>query len=304
MTLICKCGLEFGSLYHRRQHALNCETNEYQCTCGNRFLTQKGLGLHKHKCDPDMLKIENEKSFVDEIENIESKQELYTFACKYLAKLNHCNGNTLADKIKKFCKNRLKIYLESMPDRDLYCYLSGNEIRKCEICNAECKMISFRGHFFQFCSRKCHLKWRSQRQSENNTVHRIRDRKTWSNNISKRLKLAIAEGRFTPDVTNSWCNSRRIVEINGRTVCVRSSWEEKFLLMNPTFEYEKTRIPYIDKYGQQRTYIVDFTDSEGNLYEIKPSSKIGENSEKILAAREFCKQRNVQFNLITENELQ
>jgi hypothetical protein len=70
--------------------------------------------------------------------------------------------------------------------------------------------------------------------------------------------------------------------------------------MNPTFSYEITRIPYVDSFGKSRVYIVDFTDSDGNLYEIKPSSKVGESSEKILAARAFCEQNNLKFHLITE----
>lgn len=100
-------------------------------------------------------------------------------------------------------------------------------------------------------------------------------------------------GKFTPNVTNSWCHSRRKVILEDRTVNVRSLWEEKFLLMNPTFSYEITRIPYVDSFGKSRVYIVDFTDSDGNLYEIKPSSKVGESSEKILAARTFCEKNNL-----------
>jgi hypothetical protein len=238
-----------------------------------------------------------------------TKKEQFAFLLENMLKISHENQqlkHTL-NKSQRMCISLQKRNIE-IPNftthEDIRKFFTG-ESGTCEICENDCKLDSnnISKGFKQFCSSKCHMKWRSIRQSENNTVNRIKDRKTWGEKISKRLKLAIAEGRFTPNVTNSWCHSMRIVEVGDRTVKVRSSWEEKFLLANPAFLYEKVRIPYIDMYGESRTYIVDFSDSEGNLYEIKPSSKIGECSEKIAAAKMYCEKNNLKFFLVTEKEL-
>lgn len=145
------------------------------------------------------------------------------------------------------------------------------------------------------------MRWRSNRQRINNSVYKIKDREKWINNLSKSIKTAIHTGKFTPPITNSWCRSRISVNVNNITVNVRSSWEAFFLLKNPTFLYEKIRIPYIDVYGNNRMYIVDFVDDDGNLYEIKPTSLIGNNHEKIKAAEEYCSNNNISFNIIDDD---
>lgn len=177
-----------------------------------------------------------------------------------------------------------------------------NESGSCEICGNDCKLKdnNIKAGFKQFCSHDCEMTWRSKRQSENNTIHRLRDRKKWSEMVSKRMKTAIAEGRFTPNVMNSWCNSRIKVKINEVLVNVRSSWEAYFQLKNPSFLYEKIRIPYINLRGEKRTYIVDFVDLDGDLYEIKPSSNIGNSSEKFIAAKNYADTNNIKFHIITE----
>jgi len=230
-----------------------------------------------------------------------SKSILCGKEAKNLRKNGLNNSEILALHLRQFDINiQVSTYFQ------LRVKLTG-DFKKCEICNKNQTKLknanTLHSVFNQFCSRECEMKWRSIRQSENNTVNRIKDRKKWVNNISIRIKKSILEGKFTPQVTNSWCHSRRKVILEDRTVNVRSSWEEKFLLKNPTFLYEKTRIPYIDVNGNERIYIVDFTDLLGNIYEIKPASKIGENSEKIKAAKEYANVNNVKFFLITENEL-
>ena len=187
--------------------------------------------------------------------------------------------------------------------QELRFFLTG-EKGECEVCKNETLLKNARlmnGPFNQFCSKECEMKWRSKRQMENNTVYRIKDRKKWKDSLSVSAKNAIAEGRFTPNVTNSWCNSRISIVINDKIVNVRSSWEAYFLLKNPDLGYEKIRIPYIDSDGKKHSYIVDFVDARGNLYEIKPSSNIGKSSEKFLAAEKYCRDKNVEFNIITED---
>jgi hypothetical protein len=235
--------------------------------------------------------------------------EQFNFLLKNMSKLSHENQDLAKQGFNK--SQRLCLTLRNY-DIEIPIFDSHEDIRKffteekgeCEICASSCKLNSnnIKNGFKQFCSIECQLKWRSKRQSKNNTIHRLKDRKKWSENVSARLKKAIAEGRFTPHVSNSWCHSRRKVVIGERVVNVRSTWEEKFLLANPTFDYEKTRIQYIDLHGVQRTYIVDFTDKDGNLYEIKPTSKVGECNEKILAAIKYAAEKNVTFNLVTEKD--
>lgn len=178
------------------------------------------------------------------------------------------------------------------------------ETGNCGICGKQTKLknaMTLNSMFNQFCSRECELKWRSNRQKENNTSNRIKDRKKWKENLSKKLKQSIIDGKFTPDVTNSWCNSRIKVKVRNIVINVRSSWEAYFQLKNPSFLYEKIRIPYMGIDGKSHSYIVDFVDDFGNLYEIKPSSNIGASSEKFLAAKEYCENNNVFFNIITED---
>jgi hypothetical protein len=241
-----------------------------------------------------------------------TKKESFEYLLSNITKLSH--ENSQLSKKGKNRSERLCITLQKhgieIPE-----FRTHEEIRRwftgekgdCEICGKLCNLDSsnIKNGFKQFCSSKCHMLWRSERQKQNNTINRMlpEKRAEWSRNISIRVKKSIIDGKFTPCVTNSWCNSRRKVVLDDRVVHVRSSWEEKFLLKNPTFLYEKTRIPYIDMQGNSRIYIVDFTDLEGNLYEIKPSSKIGENSEKIKAAKSYAKFHNVKFFLITEKDL-
>lgn len=120
--------------------------------------------------------------------------------------------------------------------------------------------------------------------------------------ISEKIKLRIAEGTFTPCVTNSWAKSRCI--FNGTPY--RSSFELMFKLIHKdTVEYETTRIKYYFE-NSWRNYIVDFTDhSEKILYEIKPTSELLD--EKVLAkhkaADAWCVVNGYSYVFITEKYL-
>jgi len=239
-----------------------------------------------------------------------TKLEQFNFLLDNISKLSHRNQNLKKDGFNK--AQRLCITLNEI-NITVPIYERYEDIRKyftdedgiCIICGKDSTLSNnnLRLGFRKCCSKTCFYKDISNRQKSDNTIHRVKDKKRWSEMVSKRMKLAIAEGRFTPNVTNSWCNSRIPVCINSKIINVRSSWEAYFLLKNPNFYYEKTRIPYIDNKGVSRNYIVDFTDKFGNLYEIKPSSKVGENSEKVNAAKKYAKQNKIDFNLITEDIL-
>jgi hypothetical protein len=90
--------------------------------------------------------------------------------------------------------------------------------------------------------------------------------------LSLTIKTKILNGTFTPNITNSWTRKNIELDIGGVKIKFRSSWEAAYVILNPTHQYEKIRIPY-ELNGVIKTYIVDFADFENNiLYEIKPTS--------------------------------
>lgn len=123
--------------------------------------------------------------------------------------------------------------------------------------------------------------------------------------LSRIMKQKIASGEFTPCITNSWANSRCRICIDGYTKFYRSSWDAAFQILNPNFEYEKVRIPYVSPIDNQwHNYIVDFVDENNKiLYEIKPSSN--KSSKIVLAkekyAKEWCNREGYTFKFISED---
>ena len=117
------------------------------------------------------------------------------------------------------------------------------------------------------------------------------------------MKERIASGAFTPPVTNSWCKSRLVVEIQGKSVPCRSSWDAAFHIVNPNFLYEDVRISYTFD-GRERNYIVDFHDSDNRiLYEIKPDCNKSEPIviAKEAAALEWCDKNGYKFEFVSES---
>lgn len=116
--------------------------------------------------------------------------------------------------------------------------------------------------------------------------------------MSDRMKGKILNNEFTPNIHNRLTHFSCI--INGKKY--RSSWEGYFALKNPTYEYEKLRIPYeID--GMKKIYIVDFISFEDKkVCEVKPSSlfngKIMQCKEKALLL--WCKENNFNYERISE----
>jgi len=119
---------------------------------------------------------------------------------------------------------------------------------------------------------------------------------------SIRMKKLIAEGKFTPCITNSWTRWKSFVEIDGVIKKFRSSWEAVFYLLNPHLEYEKRRIQYKND-ESYRNYIVDFEDSNNKiLYEIKPINLKDnyKNTIKIKAAQQWCKDNQYEYRIISD----
>jgi hypothetical protein len=159
----------------------------------------------------------------------------------------------------------------------------------------------------KFCSKKCLYKWRSKNMiGEKNNFHKVSKERQLA--IGKengiRLKRMIADGTFTPCVTNSWAKSRCIVQFmrNDKMTQVkcRSSWDAYFQIKNPKLKYEKIRIPYVYE-NTISNYIVDFVDEDKKiLYEIKPDSfrETEKNITKFNAAKQWCNENNYSFIII------
>jgi len=88
------------------------------------------------------------------------------------------------------------------------------------------------------------------------------------------MKLKIKRGEFTPCITNSFSGSKTYIIKNNQNICMRSSWDAMFQLLNPDFLYEKIRVPYLSSIDNKiHIYIIDFVDEKNKiLYEVKPQS--------------------------------
>lgn len=144
------------------------------------------------------------------------------------------------------------------------------------------------------CSKKCYYK--------------VLEFGLYDKNIEKQsstMKNKILNGEFTPNITNSWANSKIKIKLDGKAF--RSSWEAYFyifMLDKQFIEYEKLRLLYYDtEVNKMRTYITDFIDEENKiLYEIKPfCDTISINTiNKEKAALKWCKENNYEYIFITE----
>ena len=163
---------------------------------------------------------------------------------------------------------------------------------------------------YKFCEESsCNYKSISERQiGFNNTCHRMTEETFNSMCIknSLKMKLNIKEGRFIPNITNSWAKSRCEISfirdnkiVNMKT---RSTWEAYFQLFNTNLLYEKVVIPYFYK-GIEYNYIVDFVDYVDKiLYEIKPLSNKDNDIVKVKTkyGRRWCKLNGYKYILITD----
>jgi hypothetical protein len=163
---------------------------------------------------------------------------------------------------------------------------------------------------YKFCENvECNYKSISERQlGDNNTSHRMT--KETLNSMRKKnsinMKRLIREGKFIPNITNSWSNSRCEISFirNNKTINMktRSTWEAYFQLYNKDLLYEKIVIPYKYK-GEEHNYIIDFVDYKNNiLYEVKPLSNKNDNKVKVKIkyAKKWCKLNGYKFILITD----
>lgn len=116
---------------------------------------------------------------------------------------------------------------------------------------------------------------------------------------SIKMKEKILSGVFTPNTKNS----RTHWELSYNGYKFRSSWELVWFALNPSFEFEKLRIPYFFN-GIRKIYIVDFIDYiNKSIVEIKPKEHL--TSAKFLAKQksviEWAKINDYNFVIITQD---
>lgn len=251
----------------------------------------------------------NRDKKIDEIRYIKSlkdKDEIYKFISDNIFKFNCITNLSESERITKMINEyHFNIDNNVTSWKDLYDYLKG-PIKCTNInCVNESKFNKFTHGYYKFCSDECLHKWRSYNmEGDKNNFHKVSTdvRKRISAENSKRMKMMIAEGTFTPNITNSWARSRCNINLNGNNIKLRSSWEAYFQLHNPTYKYEALRIPY--KYKDVwHNYIIDFIDDNGKcIYEIKPISE--SNKGKIKAKRNAAIKwaQDNQYNYIEINE--
>lgn len=121
---------------------------------------------------------------------------------------------------------------------------------------------------------------------------------------SKTMRKMIVDGRFTPNITNSWTHWNAAINIDGNIKRFRSSWEACFYLSNPYLEYETIRVPYVNENNKCKITIVDFYDRKKRiLYEIKPRITFIKQQEKINAIIDYCINNNIKFIWINEKNI-
>lgn len=85
----------------------------------------------------------------------------------------------------------------------------------------------------------------------------------------------------------------------------------QWLDVNPdvqAYEYESFKIAYLSnkRTGKMRNYIPDllihYVDGSRRLVEVKPSSKVGQltNKKKLEVAKEWCDEHSVTLEIVTE----
>jgi hypothetical protein len=239
-----------------------------------------------------------------------NKSEIYNFICNNKFKI--FNSKNKDARLASFLKIN-EIFLPiSITVKNVYDYLTDSNGRYCPICNNENKFLGFLPGYSKFCSKKCLYKWRSNNMmGSNNNIHKLSPiaLKEMGKKNSKHIKEKIANGTWTPNVTNSWCYSKIKVKLlrNGvnEIIKCRSSWEAFFQLKNPNCLYEKIRIPYFYK-NNFHNYIIDFVDIDNKIiYEIKPNSeKLKErNKIKFKAAQKWAHNNNFSFIIIDNDWL-
>lgn len=253
---------------------------------------------------------------------IEDKNKIYDFIRNGKSKFIYQKTNEGKNfkLIKLLEDNNIHLSIDDLTMGGIFDYLTDHWDRKCGniLCHNIRKSIglfprrgNYCGHYgeYRFCSKKCAYEYTSERQrGANNTSHRMSDEtfKGMCIKNSIKMKQNIKEGKFIPNVTNSWAKSRcDILFLRGSETIelkTRSTWDAYFQLFNTNLFYEKLIIPYRFK-KEDHNYIVDFVDYQNKIiYEIKPNAtaKDPRNLTKARYARKWAKNNGYKFYLIKD----
>jgi hypothetical protein len=117
---------------------------------------------------------------------------------------------------------------------------------------------------------------------------------------SASMKKLIAEGKFTPAITNTWTHWNAQIEFEDGTVKkFRSSWEACFYYSNQHLAYESIRVKEVD-----RTYVSDFVDEQANImYEIKPRNRYNIEIDKMTSLQNYCTNNGLKFIWLNEGNI-
>jgi hypothetical protein len=121
-----------------------------------------------------------------------------------------------------------------------------------------------------------------------------------SKKSSATMKQLIAEGKYTPTITNTWTHWSAKIEFEDGTVKkFRSSWEACFYYSNQHLAYESIRVKEVD-----RTYVSDFVDEQANImYEIKPRNRYNVEIDKMTSLQNYCTNNGLKFIWLNEGNI-
>lgn len=247
----------------------------------------------------------NKSNLIEYASSLKDKKEIYEFISN-----NICRFNSNLKESERI-NNMIKEYNLSIENnfyswKDLYDYLKGKHTCSNIDCNKECTFKRFTTGYKEFCSNECLHRWRSYiMEGDKNNFHKVskETRKRIGRENGQRIKRMIAEGTFTPNITNSWAKSLCTISLEGKYIKLRSSWEAYFQLHNPMCKYEKLRVPYNYK-NEWKNYIIDFIDIDNRvIYEIKPNSESNNkiNTIKREAAIQWANLNNYKYIEINDD---
>lgn len=150
---------------------------------------------------------------------------------------------------------------------------------------------------------------RGMDKAENNPMFGKKHSKESRQSMSKTKTACILQGKYAGWFSKGKYFSNKLE----KEIYYQSSWEKQFFehldtdALVSSFVPQPLSIPYYYK-EYKRHYIPDimitYLDGSGKLVEIKPSAFVNMeiNKEKFAAARAYCAERNIQFEVWTEKE--
>lgn len=220
----------------------------------------------------------------------------YCVDCKELGvlkKCNQCNSNFYTKSCGKYCKVCVENRVWIQKRNNISIAKKIQKTKKKWLQSDKAKQ------FYKHLGKHNSKKMKEFNQTEQGKANIERNAVFHSN----RMKEKIANGEFTPPITNTFTHWNAVIEIDGIIKKFRSSWEACFWYSNQHLEYETTECR-TKKMDNGRVYIGDFFDKDKKiLYEIKPREFFIKQAKKIDSLIEHCKQNGYKFKWVNENNI-